>query len=362
MSILISINGRFISQRLTGVQRYALETVLALDKLLTNMPPSQQLRCELLVPRGSTWRSGDLNTIKIRQIGRFTGHLWEQLELPIYAQGVLLNFCNSYPLLAWKPIVTVHDAAIYAAPGGYKLTYRLFYRLLFSALRWRRSIPVLTDSAFSAFQLQRYIKIPQQRINVIHCGADHWASVEPDDSILTRLNLTPKTFVLGVASENPNKNLARLINAFERISNPSLRLVLVGGKNSQVFAKIAGTDSARVVRAGHVTDRELAALYQAATCFAFPSLYEGFGIPPLEAMTFGCPVLSSREASLPEVCGDAALYCNGYEEQSISEGLTTMLDAADTRKKLIELGHTRIKQFKWKSTAEQVLSCVRALT
>lgn len=361
-TMAIAINARFLTQRLTGVQRHAIETVRALDALLAERPADRRADVELIVPPGHGWPHGPLSVIRIRVAGGLSGHLWEQLALPFLAgRRVLLNLCNTWPVMAWRPVVTVHDASVYAMPQGYTATFVRIYRLLFAALRVRRRVTVMTDSAFSADELARHVGLPRARLNVVHCGADHWGRVTPDDGVLARLGLIRGGYVLGVASENPNKNLLRLVAGFDRafglhedIGRP--RLVLVGGRNARVFAgSAARPDPDWMVRAGPVSDAELAGLYQGATCFAFPSLYEGFGLPPLEAMTFGCPVLASREASLPEVCGDAALYCDGRDEADIARGLLALVADAGLRARLVAAGHAQITKFRWRETARRVL-------
>ena len=116
----ICINGRFLTQRMTGVQRYAIETVRAMDRLLAERDVQTRPICELLVPRGHNWQHGPLAAITVRPAGTFQGHIWEQFELPLLAErgAVLLNLCNTYPILARHPLVTVHDASIYAMSGG----------------------------------------------------------------------------------------------------------------------------------------------------------------------------------------------------------------------------------------------------
>ncbi len=358
----IFINGRFVTQRLTGVQRHAIEAVLALDALLAERYPQSRPRCELLVPRGYGWLHGALSVIAVREVGRCQGQLWEQFELPFLVPrgAVLLNLCNTYPMLARRPLVTVHDASVYAVPGGYTYAFLAFYRLLFRVLRLRASVPVLTQSVFSAAELQRYLGLPAERLRIVHCGADHWSHVTPDDAVLARLGLLPGSYVLGVASENPNKNLTRLVDAFASLGSLPVRLVLVGGGNARVFAEGGRPDPDWIVRAGQVSDAELAALYRVAVCFAFPSLYEGFGLPPLEAMYFNCPVLSSREASLPEICGDAAQYCDGRDVASIAAGLSALLSDPNLRARLIAAGAERITHFRWQQTAAAVLQQIEA--
>lgn len=361
----IAINARFLTQRLTGVQRHAIETVRALDALLAERSADTRPDVELIVPGGHAWHHGPLSVIRVRVAGRLSGHLWEQLALPFLAgRRVLLNLCNTFPLLAWRPVVTVHDASIYAMPEGYTAAFVRLYRLLFAALRLRRQVTVMTDSRFSANELARYVGLPRSRLNVVYCGADHWQRVVPDDGVVRHLGLERGRYVLGVASENPNKNLHRLVTAFDLAFESCdtafrPRLVLVGGRNARVFAGVeARPDPEWMVRAGPVSDAELAGLYRGATCFAFPSLYEGFGLPPLEAMQFGCPVLSSREASLPEVCGDAALYCDGRDEDDIARAMRVLVNDASMRDRLTALGHQQVARFRWRETARQVLAFV----
>lgn len=361
----LTINGRFLTQRLTGVQRHAIETVRALDALLAERQTAARPDVELIMPPGQQWPHCPLSVLRVKSAGRWSGHTWEQFVLPFLAgRRVLLNLCNTYPVLAWKPVVTVHDASVYAMPEGYTAAFVRLYRLLFAALRFRRRVTVMTDSAFSADELARHVGLPLARLNVVHCGADHWQRIVPDDGVLERLKLERGTYVLGVASENPNKNLHRLVKAFElafgsRNASGRPLLVLVGGRNTRVFAgSETQADPSWMVRAGSVSDAELAGLYRGAICFAFPSLYEGFGLPPLEAMQFGCPVLSSREASLPEVCGDAALFCDGRDEADIARALRELVDDSDLREQLTARGHQQVQQFRWRETARQVLALV----
>ncbi|MGQ3058006.1 MAG: glycosyltransferase family 4 protein [Nevskia sp.] len=358
----IAINGRFLTQRLTGVQRHAIETVRALDALLAARDPQSRPRYELLVPRGHTWSHGPLSVIAVREVGRRQGQMWEQFELPLLVPrgAALLNLCNTFPILARWPLVTVHDASVYVVPGGYTHAFVVVYRLLYGVLRLRSSAPVMTVSMFSADELVRHAGIARSRITVVGNGADHWSRVTPDDAVLTRLGLVPGSYVLGVASENPNKNLTRLVDAFASLGPSAVRLVLVGGRNARVFAEGGRPDPDWIVRAGQVSDAELAALYRSAICFAFPSLYEGFGLPPLEAMRFGCPVLSSRASSLPEICGDAAQYCDGLDVASIATGLSALISDADLRARLIAAGNERITHFRWQQTAAAVLQQIEA--
>jgi glycosyltransferase involved in cell wall biosynthesis len=307
-----------------------------------------------LAPLTGRHSSSDFD-VAVKFQGTGSGHLWEQASLPRYSKGILVSLCNTYPILVRRQIVVVHDASIYAVPEGYTRAFVLYYRLLFALLRFKRSVVVVTDSEFSKRELVRHARLDADRIHVVYCGADHWRQVTPDLQIIARLGLKETRYIMAVASENPNKNLDRLTKAFLSLGRRDVRLVLVGAKNSRIFSSEAIVESENIVRAGYVSDSELAALYAQAVGFIFPSLYEGFGLPPLEAMTFDCPVVSSREASLPEVCGDAALYCDARDVHDISRAIQRLLDDDMLRASLIQAGREQLKKFTWKATAQAIM-------
>ena len=353
---MIIINGRFLSQSLTGVQRYAFEMSKCLsyprDLSRKRFLSSIQI---ILSKRDIAAYEAPFN---VQKIGFLKGHFWEQFFLGFRPNCFILNFCNTFPIFARKQLVVFHDASVYAVPGGYRAAFVIFYKFLLFVLRIRRSIVLVTDSEFSRQQIARYAGINSSRIHVVPCGADHWQSVELDATVIERLELLGKPYLLAVASLNPNKNLPRLIRAYALLSRSDVPLVLVGGMNSSIFSDQSMDQVPGVVLAGRVSDSELAALYSNAHAMVFPSLYEGFGLPALEAMTFGCPVVSSREASLPEVCGDAALYCDAYDEFDIARAMRQLLEDSDLCQRLREDGFEQIKKFRWQDSADKVLSLV----
>lgn len=352
----VLINGRFVTQRVTGVQRYALEVLRAMESV------SEVSQLALLLPTLQRRMPYPLfKSLPVHYVGCGSGHIWEQFAVPTVATHPLLNLCNTYPILLRRQLVVVHDASVYAMPGGYTRTFVAFYRFLFGLLRFKPYVQIVTDSNFSRRELARYARLPEERIQVVYAGADHWKRVRLDEAVLDRLSLRGKSFVLAVASDNPNKNLARLMDAFESLKRHDTYLVLVGGGNNSVFSETRKITSNKVIRAGYLPDAELAALYSAATCFAFPSLYEGFGLPPLEAMISGCPVLVSQEASLPEVCGEAALYCDGYSESDIAAKMNLLIEDAALRDRLRAAGYVQSARYKWSNTAQSLLEIARAM-
>jgi len=352
------INGKFLVQRTTGVQRFARGMVGALDKLLVHQadisPPV------LLTPPGATPLA--LEVIEQQTCGSagLGATLWEQSVLPWAARdGVLLCLAGSAPLFGGTRIPTIHDAAIYLHPEAYSWRFIAWYRLLFA--RVSRAAPVIfTVSANAARELAQ--QLPGRQFRVVPNAAEHMMSQAADSTILQKRQLAPGRYLLAVASQNPTKNLDTLIAAYRATGlGPDIALVLVGGANSSVFAAGGGDASLPgLLHAGTVSDAALRALYENAAAFVFPSLYEGFGIPPLEAMSCGCPVLASNASSIPEVCGDAALYFDPRDPQAMAMAMRTLMAQPVLREALVAKGRERQAQFSWSHSARTMLAHLQA--
>jgi len=353
----IFINGRFLTQPVTGVQRFAAELLKALDQAIENNATSpQHNRFICLIPQETKdknlpgWRN-----IQVQKCGRLSGNLWEQFELPFFARrGLLLSLCNIGPVLHFNQVVIFHDASVFAVPQAYSLGFKIKYRLVMWVLA-RTARQVLTDSQFSREELAHYLKIKKDKIIVNPGGCEHILNIEPDSSILSDKRIAQKTFLLAVGSSSPHKNLSIIEKAIENYPENSIYLVIAGGTFSKVFNAVDTVETQRIVRLGYVTDAQLRALYSRAVGFVFPSLYEGFGLPPLEAMACGCPVICSNRASLPEVCGDAALYFDPLNVDEINHSISRFLENSPLRDELREKGFERAKLFTWKKAAESIL-------
>ncbi len=357
----VLINGRFLGQRTTGVQRFARELLRAMDGLLrASRRPPGDLRFEVVAPPG-TQHSLPLETIALTEVGRLGGHLWEQIDLPRHAgRNLLLNLGNTAPLSAQRSIATILDASVYAVPDAYSLPFRTWYRFLLPAIG-RRAERVVTCSEFSRLELERYAGILRSSTTVIYGSGEHILELPPDQAVLDRLGLRSRRYLLAVSSHSPHKNLAGVVRAASLLPDRDFSVVLAGGGNSRVFKGSSPRGAHQLQQTGYVTDAELRALYQNAACFVYPSFYEGFGLPPLEAMTCGCPVVVSRAASLPEVCGDAAVYCNPYEPADIARAVGKVIQDPPLCEDLRGRGAERAARFSWAQAAGSMLDLIGKL-
>lgn len=356
---VIYINGRFLTQTVTGVQRYAMEIVTAFDELLCVSPrDGDATRVILLAPRSARQRIGQLGwrRVEARVVGRLEGHLWEQLELPWYARrGLLFSPGNTGPLLMRRQIATIHDAAVWAVPFAYGRAFRTWYRLLLPLLG--RSVRrVLTVSEFSRKELSRHLGVHPGSVKAIWEGGDHMRRIASDEGVLLRHKLQRDRYVLAVSSLMPSKNFGRLVQALEYLGDVDFTVAIAGGYSSKVFSTQTAMQSEHITHLGYVTDGELRALYENALCFVYPSMYEGFGLPPVEAMTCGCPVIVAKAASLPEICGDAALYCDPTDPRDIARAIRLLAGNSSLRDELRAKGRIRAAELTWKACAEGVWS------
>jgi glycosyltransferase involved in cell wall biosynthesis len=347
------INGRFLTQSVTGVQRYAIELVKAIDELMQQgVIDAAKYSAKLLVPRHAKTEL-NLKHIPVRPVGRLQGQLWEQCELPFYARGApLFNPCNTAPLLKRDQVVTIHDAAVRAVPQGFSVAFRAWYGLLLPLLG-KTVRKIVTVSDFSKAELVHYFHVLPSKCAVIAEGKEHIRGRERDVSVLERHRLNARPFILAVSSLNPNKNFAAIVKAVELMPDAHFDVVIAGGANPRVFSSAGMKLPAFVKHVGYVTDGELRVLYESAACFVYPSLYEGFGLPPLEAMACGCPVIVSTAASLPEVCGDAALYCDPLSPYDIATQIRLLMSDGWLREQMRKRGLIRAQQFSWSQCARE---------
>lgn len=355
----IAINGRFLTQRASGVQRFAMEAIKAIDALLDRDYAALKGRIELVAPRQA--RDFPLKNIPLRRAGFFSGYVWEQFEFPLHAAGrLLLNLCMLGPLMIKHQLVVVHDATVRALPDNFSSRFRAAYGFLLPRL-CRRAEQPMTVSEFSRQEIGKWYGADITRMPVCHEGGDHITSVAADPSVLRRLDLTGSKFFLGVGVDSANKNIATVVAAFHKAKLDDTVLVLTGAHDPKVFGKIDQIQSDGVRMVGFVPDADLRTLYEHALALVFPSFYEGFGLPPLEAMTCGCPVIISEQPALTEVCGDAALRCRADDTDGIMRHMQALHANAALRARLATAGKVRAQRFTWESTARSLLDHCLAL-
>ena len=350
----IAINGRFLTQRMSGVQRFASETIKAIDALLDTEDYSVlKGRVKILVPPKA--RDFPLKNIPLRRCGWSGGYLWEQIEFPLHAAGaLLLNLCMLGPVAVRRQVAVVHDATVKALPANFSWRFRTAYSLLIPLL-CRRAARAVTVSEFSRREIGRLYAVDTSAMPNCSEGGDHIVSVAADNSAIERCGLKDRKFFISVGANSSNKNIEVLVAAFARARLDDTLLVLTGKPDPAVFGQLAEIDSMAVKNIGHVNDAELRALYERALALVFPSRYEGFGLPPIEAMMCGCPVIISDQPALIEVGGDAALRCGMDDVDGLAKLMRDVYGDASLRAKLGAAGKARAAQFTWAATARRLL-------
>lgn len=348
-SVEFGVNGRFLTQPITGVQRYARSVIGAMDGLLGAAGSS----VPILAPRGA--KNPGLAAMPLVETGPFGGQAWEQSTLPQTCTGRLLNLCNTAPAAKTDQIVCVHDANIFLTPEAYGRSFRTFYRLL-QPLLARRAARITTVSAFSARQIAQHLSLNVADIAVLPNGHEHVLSWNPAlaevaaQAFASTGGVPERPFVLTIGSRSQHKNLGLLLAIAPDLDALGIDIVVAGG-SSGIFAGEALATARNVRAIGYVTDHDLAYLMDRALCLAFPSWMEGFGLPIVEAMALGCPVISSDRASMPEVCGDAALMAAPDEPEAWIRAIGELRGSADLRADLIGRGRERSRLFSWTETA-----------
>lgn len=298
----------------------------------------------------------------------FTRDLWEQVYLPLVLRRHKIDVYHGpnhiLPCISNTGMVlTIHDMIAFSK--WYKPISRFrVQRLLKTSAK--RAHKIITVSENSKRDIIKILGVPEEKVKVIYNGIDDVYEPIDDkrglDFVKTRYGITSR-FILHVGSLNPRKNIPRLIDAYNMLPAEILKeyeLVIVGKKSwkaDKIFAKTKklGLED-RVIFTGFVADSDLPLLMNAADLLAFPSLYEGFGIPPLEAMACGTPVVASNTSSIPEVVGDAALLFDPYNVEEIANAMYRALTNEQLRDELRQKGFKRAKQFSWEKAARETLA------
>ncbi len=326
------INSRVLQNSLSGLQRYLSEILKGLDE--------KNFKYELIAPNKK------LNIIK--------SHLWEQFILPGRVKNCLLwSPANSAPIKVYDQVVTAHDILQVDRPDLHSnnILARDLYKFIWPRVL-KNSLGVIAVSNFTKSRiLDRYNFVDENKIQVIHEAPDEKFKREPPEKI-NEIKIKygiNKKYVLSLASLDIKKNLKNLVLAWNLLSElyGDFDLILAGKKHDRLTLKNLGLDKIpdSVKFTGFVADEDLPALYSGAEIFVFPSLYEGFGLPPIEAMACGTPVIVAESSSLPEVCADGAKYIDPYNIESIAHEIKILLENDSERENLKLKGLERSKNF-----------------
>lgn len=350
--------GIYLANLLDSISRFDGENnyILYYDSRQNPNSPCLKLN-EKFISKGISVKKGD----------RF--YFWEQLSLhnAIIKDRINILHCpsNTMPFFSTKPtVVTVHDTIAQEMPK--KRIWDRFYFNWFQLRALRKAVKIITPSAYSKNKIIKVMKIPGHKIEIIPNGISSSFRILEDRSLiektLKRLNVA-RPYILNVGGESPWKNVSRLIEAYALLvkeHNIKEQLVITGiRKKSILDGHLKETEklklSNKVKILGYVDESNLVALYNGAEMFVYPSLMEGFGLPPLEAMACRTPVAASNATSIPEIVGDAALLFNGKDVEQMAEKIYTLLIDENLKSKLRKKGLEHVKKYSWDETARKTL-------
>ena len=370
----VAINAHLLSPvpgyRQAGVSRY-------IDQLLRHLwtLPAPDVRWTIYTPPGASRSllaaptTVDLRPSRLPTTNPLARIVWEQVIAPVAVArqrpDVLLAPLNVVPLLApYRTVVTVHDLAFLRFDLHKPAKRR--YLTAFTKLSVRRAAHVITVSEFTRHEVLELLNVPAAKVTAIPNGRDErFQPVDPHVVAEFRArHQLPSEFLLFVGTLEPRKNVTTLLRAYARVrSEVKMPLLIGGGKGwrfDDIFALVQELGLEQDVRfLGFVAIDELPLFYAAATAFVYPSLYEGFGFPPLEAFAMGTPVVTSDAASLPEVAGDAALLVPPRDVSALAAALVRITQDTALRADLRAKGLARVQQFSWAHTAAKTLAVLR---
>ena len=348
---MIYVNARFLSQPITGVQRFAIEISLQLKKILKE-------NVVFLAPK-NVLNNEYTKSLNPKIIGSHSGHLWEQIDLFLFMRkwnSTLVCLCGTAPVFIKNKIVVLHDITFIRYPNTFTFSFRLLYKFL-TPITLRTSRLICSVSNFSAQEIANYYHFPKEKIHIIYNAIGNLFKPSMER------NPIAEKYILAVSSVKENKNFVFILKTFEAISEKikDVKLYVVGDLNSKSFNSINLEwikDNPNIRILGRVTDEELIRLYSNAILFLFPSLYEGFGIPVLEAQACGCPVIASNTSSLPEVLEKSAMLLNPNDIALWQAALVAMCQNEEKRKEMIRLGVENIQRFSWEKSAKVLAAAI----
>ncbi len=335
------VNTRSISGRTTGVQRYGREIIS---------------------------RINNINVLGEKEGAGIRGHLWEQLILPkLVSDGVLWSPANTGPISVSRQVITIHDVAALDHPEWFSKKFSSWYSLLLPRVA-RKAEKIITVSEFSKSRIVEKCEVDPDKIHVTYLGVGEEFKRKKDklldDTILSNLGLVSEKYYLFVSSLEPRKNMIGILNAWKAWKDKPKDIYLAFiGDTTEIFSSVdLSYDQDNIVFTGRISDEELYIVYRNAYTFLYVSLYEGFGLPVLESMAAGIPVIASNTTSIPEAAGGAALLIDPLSINDISNAMKRLFEDKDFRDRLIILGNEHVKSFSWDLTAQKTLSVINIVS
>ncbi|RNC86052.1 MAG: glycosyltransferase family 1 protein [Balneola sp.] len=327
------INTRTLLSQKTGVQRY----------LSSILPYLDSEKFQLIGPNPKS---------------RIGGYFWEQLTLPkLIGKSLLWSPANMGPIKHRNHIVTLHDISVIDHPEWFDKKFAYLYSLLLPKLT-RNAKTIITSSQFSKERISTVFRIKIEKIQVVHCGLEDkfFNSERENIGAANFMSKFPQDYILYVGSMDPRKNILRLLQAWEKLSlNTDIKLCVVGANQHSLARLKFNSIPKNVIFTGYVDDQELLFLYRNAHCFIYPSLYEGFGLPPLEAMSQKCPVITSDIRPIRDIIGnEAAIFVDPLNVADIVEKIESVILDDSLRTRLSRKGFEVASKFRAKKTAKEI--------
>ena len=329
----ILIDGRVLAhEKITGVENHAISII---EKI------KEKIDIDVVIPKYKN---------------KYYSHFWEHFILPIKARKYDILFCpsNIAPLFLSKKvklIVTLHDLSFKDFSQMYSFLFRKYYEFVVPKIL-KRADKILTISSFSYERITKEYSFINDKINFIYHGKNEIFSFDE--------NIKKEDYILYVGSLNDTKNFSSVIKAFLKLKNSryKLKMIMPSSSNFEIDEdKLHLLNEAKnnknIEIVDYLSQDRLVKVYQKAKIFVFPSYHESFGFPVLEAMACGTPVICSNTSSLPEVGGDAVLYCDAYNVNDIEEKIELLLDDEILQKQMIQKGLNRVKLFSWEKSADE---------
>jgi glycosyltransferase involved in cell wall biosynthesis len=359
----IGINGRFLAAKRTGVQRAAYNLVRSLVEIDKNN--QYYLFTSEDQVSNPDWNQPHVTVVpsRIKEGENIRNHIWEQITLPRlagkYGVDLLHSPANLAPLFyKGRSVIHIHDLCFVVNPQWFSFSFRTLYNFVIPRLA-KRAVKVITNSNNSRNDLLQYCDLLADRVSQVYWAVDE---LFLEDSPSPAEPILEEPYILYVGSLEPRKNIGALLEAYEILRTQyrhlTPKLVLIGGE-SPLFAEVRlkiKRHKEDILFKGFVNDAQLRSYYRGAKLFVYPSLYEGFGLPPLEAMAAGVPVVTSMTSSIPEVVGKAALMVSPHNAGQLADAMAQVLDHPALAASLVRAGKEQVQKFNWYRVARNTLA------